>query len=198
VGVGSELPLRDAWTQVFFGQALPRRAVFVNLGIPGATAQDALEREIPYARRLHPDVVTIWLNANDILAGTSPTAYAHVLDRILGSLDDGARVLVANTPPLQLLPAYLACRRGAPAAGPPCLAGFELPGPRAVAGLVSRYNAAISAVAGRHGAVVVDLHSAGVHAAASHELPRLVGPDGFHPSTPGHRRVAHLFARAYR
>jgi lysophospholipase L1-like esterase len=106
LGFGADDPVRQGWTQVFYRTALPRATTQVNLGIPGATVQEALEREVPEARQLHPDVVTVWLNVNDLLEGVSPSAYEDQLRILLSDLrgNGGPTVLVANTPPLDLLP----------------------------------------------------------------------------------------------
>src|SRR4051794_15124063 len=64
VGVGTDDPLREAWPQVLYRNALPRRTVFVNLGIPGATVERALTDEVDQAVALSPTVVTVWLNVN--------------------------------------------------------------------------------------------------------------------------------------
>lgn len=72
VGAGSSDPLRQSWPQVLFRAAFTRRATFVNLGVPGATVAEALEQEVPYAEELRPDVVTIWLNVNDLVTGVPP------------------------------------------------------------------------------------------------------------------------------
>jgi len=72
VGIGADDPIREGWAYVFYRTALPRAATFVNLGIPGATVADALGREVPEAVGIHPDLVTVWLNVNDIVAGVPP------------------------------------------------------------------------------------------------------------------------------
>ena len=197
VGIGADEPLREAWTQVLYRTAMPQQARFVNLGIPGATVRDALRSELPYARSLEPDVVTVWLNVNDIVAGVSPASYESDLTRLLTQLRAGGarRILVANTPPVQHLPSYRACLPD-PTGGPPCLANGTLPPPREIASVVARYNEAIARAATASGATVVDLHAIGVAAVRRHSFMRFIASDGFHPSTAGHRRVAEAFARA--
>src|SRR4051795_9763409 len=46
VGVGTGQPLRDAYPQQLFRRALPRRTVFVNLGISGITVKQATDQEL--------------------------------------------------------------------------------------------------------------------------------------------------------
>jgi lysophospholipase L1-like esterase len=71
-----------------------------------------------------------------------------------------------------------------------------LVGPEAVASAVGAYNAAIARVASAEGAVVVDLHQAALRSRDEGRFESLVGRDGFHPSTLGHRAVADTFAAA--
>lgn len=198
VGIGADDPLTEAWPQLFYRVALPRAAVFVNLGIPGATVQDALSQEVPDALALRPDVVTVWLNVNDLLHGVDPAAYEAGLTQLLTDLRGGGRtqVLVANTPPLDRLPAYVRCSPFAPGLGGSCDRSIDLP-PSAVRSAVDAYNAAIGRAAGRTGAVVVDLHALGLAARADGTEAHLISRDGFHPSDAGHVSVALAFATAY-
>lgn len=193
VGAGTDDGLREAWTQVFYRQALPRETVFVNLAIPGATVASALERQVPEALELHPTVATVWLNVNDLVAGVTVTEYEAALGEAVGRLRQaGARVLVANTPELDRLPAYQRCRDGAS-----CPFPARPPGPDALRLAVAAYNEAIGAVAERTGATLVDLRAVGLAARASGTEAALVSDDGFHPSAAGHRAVAQGFKDAF-
>jgi lysophospholipase L1-like esterase len=204
VGVGAIDTHRNAWTQVFFRTALPRSAVFVNMAVPGSTVAEALAAQVPEAVALSPDVVTVWLNVNDILHGVTPALYEADLTRLVTALRRGGatKVLVANTPPLDDLPAYRACLPGATAPqGAPCpvsgaLAG-AVPAPATLNAVVDAYNAAIARVAAATGAVLVDLHAAGLTARQNGTEASLVSSDGFHPSDAGHALVAKTFAAAY-
>ena len=71
-GVGAGDQLREAWPQVFYREGLPRHTAFVNLAVPGTTVDEALTQQLPYARELRPDLVTVWLNVNDIIARVRP------------------------------------------------------------------------------------------------------------------------------
>jgi lysophospholipase L1-like esterase len=199
LGFGADDPVRQAWTQVFYRTALPRAATMVNLGIPGATVQEALEREAPEAQRLHPDVVTVWLNVNDLLDGVSPDTYRQGITNLLNELLRGghATVLVANTPPLDRLPRFADCEPFAPSPGGGCdrtrpLSANDLDR------LVDAYNVAISQAAAIEGATVVDLHALGLAAQRNGTATGLVSGDGFHPSTAGHLAVGLAFANALR
>ena len=191
VGAGATDPLRDAWPQVFYRTALPESSVFYNFGIPAATVADALSRELPEALATQPTLSTVWLNVNDLLAGVSPAAYEQGLDELVRALRRGgqAKVLVANTPYLDRLPAYLECRSGTPAPGVSCPPGV-LPPPSELDADVDAYNAAIERVVRREGAVLVDLHAQG-EVADLH--PDWVSSDGFHPSAAGYAAIAAQF-----
>ncbi len=75
VGVGADDPLSQAWPEVFRREALPPDAVFVNLGIEGVNTAEAVAQELPRALELQPNLVTIWLNVNDIIDQVSPERY---------------------------------------------------------------------------------------------------------------------------
>ena len=89
---------RRAWPQVFSDAVLPRSAVLHNFGIPGATTAQALRDEVPAALAVHPTVVTVWLNVNDLINGVTAQDYEAELRQVLHALGRGgqARVLVAN------------------------------------------------------------------------------------------------------
>lgn len=197
VGIGADDPAAEGWTQVFFRIALPRAAVFVNLGIPGATVEEAIQEELPDAVGAGPDVVTVWLNVNDLIRGVPADTYQGELEALLGQLGaTGATVLVANTPPLDHLPAYVACAPFAPGPDGGCDTAVEVPA-ALLNGWVSDYNLAIERAASREGAIVVDLFELAMQARADGTEQNLVSDDGFHPSTEGHRAVAEAFAAAF-
>jgi lysophospholipase L1-like esterase len=196
-GIGASDP-RQAWPRVFSDDVLPRSAVLYNFGIPGATTAQALHDEVPAAVAVHPTVVTVWLNVNDLISGVAAQDFGAQLRQVLRALRRGgqARVLVANTPDLAQLPAYRACLPGAPAGGPACLipAGF-MPTPQAVSAAVAAYNTAISDAAKQEGATLVDLH---LNDSQISQHPEWISPDGFHPSGQGYAVIARQFEDAYR
>jgi lysophospholipase L1-like esterase len=197
-GIGADDRYREAWPQVFYHDVLPASAVLYNFGIPGATTAEALRDEVPAALAVHPTVVTVWLNVNDLLQGVSPQAYAPQLRQLVVALrrNGQARVLVANMPDLRQLPAYKACLPNPPASAPACLIPAALlPSPDLVAASVDAYNGVIAQVVKEAGATLVDLH-AGSALMAQH--PEWLSADGFHPNGLGYAVIARAFEDAYR
>ncbi len=197
-GVGADDPPTQAWPAVFYRLTMPRSAVYVNLGIPGATVADAAGREVPEALTFHPQVVTVFLNANDARAGVPASTYQAQLTSLLEQLRQGGRaeVLVANLPPLQDLPLYQTCAPFAPASDGGCDTSVRAD-PKVVAGLVSAYNRAIADAAAATGARVVDLYSLALSKVRDGTEASFLASDGFHPNVAGHRQVAQAFAHAY-
>jgi lysophospholipase L1-like esterase len=177
---------------------LPPSARFVDLGVPGATAAEALTQEVPAALQLRPSVVTVWLNVNDVIAGVPPSTYGSELTHLLEELRQGGRadVLVANTPPVQALPAYRSCLPYVTTATG-CDTSARAPSPSTVAATISAYNTQIDAAATATGARVVDLFALSTKEIARGRFSSLVSPDNFHPNARGYRLVASAFARVY-
>jgi len=149
----------------------------INLGINGSTVARALQEQLEPAVDARPDLVTVWLAANDLNSRTPLERYAVGLDQMLSRLaPTGACVLVGNLPDLTLAPMYARSDAATLRAG------------------LARWNAAIADVAARHGARVVDLFARWQELA---EHPEYVSADGFHPSSEGHARLAELFAEAH-
>ena len=198
VGVGVPDPLRQAWPALFFRETLPASARFVDLGVPGITVSDALTQEVPAAVSLHPDLVTVWLNVNDLIAGVTPAAYGRELTELLQELRRGGatQVLVANTPPVQAFPAYRDCLPFLPTSDG-CDTSQRAPAPAAVAATVAAYNAAITTAAADTGCHVVDLYGTAARLVRAGTFDSIIGADNFHPNAAGYRLVARLFARAY-
>jgi acyl-CoA thioesterase I len=191
VGVGARDPAREAWPTVFFSTALAAGSVYYNLGIPGETTQAALAGELPEALAAQPTLATIWLNVDDLAAGVSAADYEAQLGQLVHALRRGgrARVLVANSPYLDRLPAYLGCLAGTR----PCPFVGSPPPPSALDAEVDAYDAAVARVAAGEGATLVDLHAGGEVADAH---PDWIAADGFHPSAAGYAAVAARFAAA--
>jgi acyl-CoA thioesterase-1 len=195
VGVGTSDPTRQSFPQLLYLR-MPRTAVYYNFGLPGETTAASLKDELPAALAVRPTLATVWFNVDDIAAGVGVADYESRLEQLVGPLSraGATRVLIANTPPVQRLPAYLACRPDPPPGARCALGDVVLPPPDQVAALVAAYNAAIARVAARHGATVVDL--AAQTAAALDQHPDYLSGDGLHPSAKGAAAIAAAFATA--
>ncbi len=192
-GVGTPDPFRQAWPKVLWREALPE-AVLYDLGRAGSTLSEALVEQSQEAVMLQPDVVTVWLNVNDLVAQVPVDVYESDLRTLLSMLrDQGATVLVATTPRIDSLPIYLACRPDPPAGAICPIPGIMLPSPNEVRAAVAGYNVAIERVAGETGAIVVDLQTYGD---APIEHPEWIADDGFHPSAEGAEAIARAFEQA--
>ena len=187
-GTGSDQPLRDGWPRVLHRIAMPPGSVMINMGVPGTTVAQAVAEQVDATLTARPNLVTIWLNVNDMTRGVSIPDYERQLESLIRSLRRSVttRVLVANTPPLDQLPAYQAGRL------------LGLPGPDVLNGLVGDYNAAVARVVQRTGTLLVDLHAAGMTARTAGTEATLVSRDGFHPNTTGHAAIAEVFAKVLR
>jgi len=177
VGIGATCPATQGYVPLL-GQRMPAHARVVNLGIGGATVRVALGDEVQYALAAKPNIVTVWLAANDFRAmenGTLTLAtYTQQLDQLLGQLHAGtsAHVYVADLPDLTKLPYFI---------------HGTVPLPTIVAQTIA-WNVAITAVAAKYGDVLVDLYHANL---AAH--PDYIWIDGFHPSTKGYAVLAGVF-----
>ncbi len=187
-GTGSDQPLRDGWPRVLHRIAMPPGSVMINMGVPGTTVAQAIAEQLDATLSARPNLVTVWLNVNDITRGVPVAEYEAQLERLVRSVRGRVttRVLVANTPPLDHLPAYQAGRL------------LGLPGPDVVNQTVADYNAAIARVVQRTGALLVDLNAAGMAARAAGTEASLISRDGFHPNTAGHAAIAEAFAKVLR
>jgi lysophospholipase L1-like esterase len=197
-GTGADDRYRQAWPQVFYNDALPPSAVLYNLGIPGVTAAQAAKDELPSALNVKANLVTVWLNVNDLVQGVPPATYRSELRHILHALRRGgaARVLVANVPDLRQLPAFKACLPNAAAAGPACpMPAGLIPSAQTVVDLINAYNAVIAEAVEDEGATLVDLY---IGDAVIAQHPDWISSDGFHPNAAGYVAIARAFEDAYR
>jgi lysophospholipase L1-like esterase len=188
-GTGSDQPLRDGWPRVLHRIAMPPGSVMINMGVPGTTVAQATAEQLDAALAARPNLVTVWLNVDDIIQGVPVAQYESQLERLVRSVrlrSVATRILVANTPPLDQLPAYQAGR----------VTG--LPGPDVVNSAIADYNAAIARVVQRTGSLLVDLYAAGMAARAAGTEASLISRDGFHPNTAGHAAIAEVFAKVLR
>ena len=187
VGIGAAEPSTQSWPRVLHDSIIPDSR-YVNVGVSGATVADAVRQQLPRAVAANPDVVTVWLAVNDLIAGVPVESYAEDLERLLRALRrDGATVLVGNVPRLWQVPVFADCVSTRPADRNRCVLP-DAPSLASVKAAVAEYNAAVARVARATGAEVVDLRGVAV-------TRDLISFDGFHPSTEGHRRVAAAFGK---
>lgn len=200
VGTGADEPETQAWPRVLADTLGERRDVrFTGLGFGGALVADALASSVPKAEQLTPDLVTVWLNVNDLIRLSPAATFEKQLGDLVSRLRRGGAtiVLVANTPALDRLPAYLGCLEatGVGCLLPPAARPF-VPKPDALNAQVDAYNQSTARVVEREGAVLVDLHAASLQTRAEGREASLVSADGFHPSTAGHAAIAATFNAA--
>src|SRR5438132_5903402 len=90
VGVGSNQPGSQGYVPLIAAH-LPKGSHLLNLGISGIHVHEALTQELPLALSTSPDLVTIWLVANDFVGGVSYNDYIHDLNTLLGQLRTNTR-----------------------------------------------------------------------------------------------------------
>jgi lysophospholipase L1-like esterase len=80
----------------------------VNLGVNGYTTADLIREELPVARGLRPEVVTILIGANDAVQGSDDAPYRTRLAEIYDALAPlgvtAKRVLAVSIPDFSALP----------------------------------------------------------------------------------------------
>jgi lysophospholipase L1-like esterase len=93
--------LRDAWPYLVFQTAFARSTIFVNGALDDATLQHAITAQVPLATQLKPDVIEVWLGADDLTARTPISLFRAEFHQLLDLLySSGARrILVADLPP---------------------------------------------------------------------------------------------------
>src|SRR6185312_10124429 len=169
VGVGSNQPGSQGYVSLVAAH-LPKGSRSINLGMSGIHLHEALKEELPLALSTSPNLVTIWLVANDFVAGISYSAYIQDLNTLLQQLHTRthARVVMANLPDLTRLPAF---------------ADQTAVQKTRMLQAIQRWNAGIAQAATHYGVILVDLFSQGSKLTAH---PEYISADGFHPSARGY------------
>jgi acyl-CoA thioesterase I len=79
-----------------------------NLGVNGYTTTDLIREELPVARRIGPELVTILIGANDVVQGSTEAAYrtrlAGIHDALAGLPLPAGMVVSISTPDFSGLP----------------------------------------------------------------------------------------------
>ena len=179
VGVGSNAPGSQGYVPLVAAH-LPKGSRLINLGVSGIRLHEALTEELPLAISTSPDLVTIWLVANDFVGDVSYNAYMRDLNTLLQQLHTRthARIVMANLPDLTRLPAFADSTAAQKAR---------------MLQAIRQWNAGIASKATSYGVVLVDLFSQGSRLTAH---PEYVSGDGFHPSAAGYAQLADLFWQA--
>ena len=74
---------------------------FTNLAVRGYRARDAIQRQLPEAIALQPDLITVFIGGNDVLLTPrlNGAHFADELDQLLAPFDDPAVTIVLLTLP---------------------------------------------------------------------------------------------------
>ncbi|GCE14273.1 SGNH/GDSL hydrolase family protein [Tengunoibacter tsumagoiensis] len=179
VGVGTSQPGSEGYVPLVSAH-LSQNSHAINLGISGIRLHEAINQELPIALSTSPQLITIWLVANDFVGGVPYDQYMPDLEKLLKQLRAGtqARIVIANLPDLTLLPA---------------LSGGSTAQKAKTRAEIQRWNAKISTIAKNYNVIVVDLFSKDSQLTAH---PEYISGDGFHPSPAGYVQLANFFWNA--
>lgn len=179
VGVGSDTPVSQGYVPLLAAR-LPKGSHALDLGVNGIQLHEALTAELPLALSTSPDLITIWLVANDFIGGVAYNEYMQDLATLLSQLRSGTheRIFMANLPDLTRLPAF---------------SGNTTAQKAQMLDEIKLWNAGIAQQAARYGVTLVDLFKRGSEITAH---PEYISGDGFHPSPAGYARLADVFWQA--
>jgi acyl-CoA thioesterase I len=179
VGVGSTQPGSQGYVPLL-ATRLPKGSHLVNLGISGIHLHAALTEELPIALTTSPELVTIWLVANDFVGSVTYSDYMHDLNILLEQLrvHTHASLVMANLPDLTRLPAF---------------ANQTATQKAQMLQQIQHWNVGIAALARQYNVTLVDLYNHGSQITAH---PEYISGDGFHPSPAGYVQLADIFWQA--
>lgn len=146
----------------------------VNLGVNGYTTADLIREELPVARGLRPELVTILIGANDVVQGSDDAAYRTHLTEIYETVEHfglaAKRVLVVSIPDFSALP------RAAPFGAPSDLRAR-----------IDAFNRVAQSEAASRGFAYVDITSS---SREDNKRGDWLAPDGLHPGPAQHQAIA--------
>jgi acyl-CoA thioesterase I len=179
VGIGSNTPLSQGYVPLVAAH-LPKGSHALDLGVSGIHLHEALTAELPLALSTTPNLITVWLVANDFIGGVAYTDYMQDLATLLAQLHNGtrARIFMANLPDLTRLPAF---------------SNDTATQKAQMLREIERWDAGIAQQAARYGVTLVDLLQRGSEITAH---PEYISGDGFHPSPAGYIQLANVFWQA--
>jgi acyl-CoA thioesterase-1 len=176
IGIGTTNPKTQGYVPQIEAH-LPQGSRLVNLGVSSIQLHAAMLQELPLALATQPDLITIWLVANDFVAGVPYDSYMQDLNTTLQQLRSGtkARIVMANLPDLTLLPMY---------------AKVTSEKKSQIRQQIQLWNTQIAKLAQKYNVTLVDLYKDDSQL-TSH--PGYVSSDGFHPSAAGYTQLANYF-----
>ena len=179
VGIGA-VPLKKGYVWQI-RDALDRQIEDVrllNLGIPAADARGVRDALVLALRSgLKPDLVTLWLGTNDVIAGDDADAFERHLEAILEQLRDetDATIVIADLPDLTQIPRFAID-----------------PNEFVTQVRVQAFNDAIHRQVREYDLLLVPMAGSPVVRECVSDV------DGFHPNNAGHRKIADLFLATIR
>src|SRR5256886_12120342 len=168
VGIGSNIPGSQGYVPLVAAH-LPKKSHLINLGISGIQLHEALSQELPLALTTSPNLITIWLVANDFIGGVTYDNYLHDLNTLLQQLhvSTHARIVLANLPDLTRLPAF----------------ANETPSQKAqMLVAIQKWNKEIAQLAKKYAVAVCGLFS---QRREINTQPRVINWGGVYPHTAG-------------
>ncbi len=179
VGIGSNQSGSQGYVPLIAAH-LVKGSHAINLGISGIRLHRALTQELPLTLTISPDLVTIWLVANDFVGGVPYDDYMRDLNTLLQQLHTNTHALIvmANLPDLTRLRIF---------------ANLTPTQRTRMLLAIQHWNAGIATLAARYSVIAVDLFSQQNQLTAH---PEYIGFDGFHPSPSGYVQLANIFWQA--
>jgi len=148
-----------------------REVTLTNLRIPGLQVDEIEAIELPVAKELNANVVTIFTGSNDLIAGRSSKSFESDLVKFLQGLRENREplIFIATIPDLLSAPRF-----------------FQDSDPDATAARLQAFNTAIVRQGAIFNASIANLSFFDVGAANT-------ASDGFHPNDTGHAQIAEVF-----
>lgn len=179
-GVGASDPIHRNWPALLAAKIASLNGTtvhLVDLGIPGATVAQAMEDELPVLQDTSPNIITVLLGTNDVLANTPLTKVDDTFGSLVLTLRldyPNALLLIGNMPDLARVP-YFATRDTT-----------------ALRNKLDLLNTTIATLCAQTGATLVDIFDATAQGISAGDI----ASDGLHPTDAGAAAIATTFATA--